>query len=312
VAGHRDVLAICVNWNGGEWLHRTVRSLLASSYRPLRLVVVDNDSTDGSFRNLPPGAEVVRMPDNSGYGGAINRIWQEVASGQRREPHYYLLLNNDVLVTEDMLSRLVEFATTRERVICGPKILDWSDPGRLDMAYGYLKWNHVLSRFVGKKAVDGPRWNMVRQVPLLQGSVLLLESSAVQEVGLFDEHYFMYHEEVDFLFRAGRLGYLAYYCPFATASHVGANSTRQTPLKKVFWTRRNTVYFMRKHRARPHQWARFVLTLTGSMIFNVAFLKLTRAATIVKGVYAGFCMPLEEELSQQVSRSNSGKPVSWE
>jgi GT2 family glycosyltransferase len=294
VAADGEVLAICVNWNGGEWLHRTVRSLLASRHRALRLVVVDNASTDGSAENLSPEAEIVQMPHNSGYGGAINRIWQEVISGQRPEPDYYLLLNNDVVVGEEMVGQLVEFACARPRTICGPKILDLREPERLDMAYGHLAWNHVLASFVGKRALDGPLWNVVQQVSLLQGSVLLLEASVVKEVGLFDERYFMYHEEVDFLFRAAQQGYNAYYCPFAVASHRGAYSTRYTPLKKVFWTRRNTVYFMRKHGAGFARWARFALTLTGSLILNVGILKWSRAATIVKGVYAGFRMPVPE------------------
>lgn len=292
MATDADVLAICVNWNGGDVLRPAVQALLESSYRPLRLVVVDNASTDRSLQSLGSDVETVRMAENRGYGAAINRIWREVLEGARKRPTYYLLLNNDVLVDPAMLARVVGFAAGKEPGIYGPKILQWRHRNQLDMAWGTLRWHHVLADFEGKQAIDGPRWNDPRQVELLQGSVLLLDARVVESVGLFDEQFFMYHEEVDFLYRAGRQGCRAFYCPFAVAYHWGAHSTETRPLQKVFWTRRNAVYFMRKHAPGIARWPYFLLTLAGSIGYNLVSLDWKRADAILSGAKAGFKMPV--------------------
>ncbi len=292
MAADADVLAICVNWNGNEVLGPAVEALLASTYRPLHVVVVDNASTDNSLQAVPPDAEIVRMEENRGYGAAINRIWQEVQSGCRPRPRYYLLLNNDVLVDPAMIARLAGFAAGKEPAVYGPKILQWHQPDRLDMAWGHLRWHHVLADFTGKQAADGPGWDVVRDVEVLQGSALLLDTSVVDSVGLFDEQFFMYHEEVDFLYRARLKGCRSYYCPFAKAFHWGAHSTRTRPLQKIYWTRRNAVYFLRKHRAGILRWPRFLATLAGSLGYNLLSLNWKRTRTIVSGVMAGFKMPV--------------------
>ncbi len=295
MANDADVLAICVNWNGGRVLRPAVDALLKSTYRPLDLVVVDNASTDGSLKELEGGIEILRMGENRGYGAAINRVWQEVLAGARKRPGYYLLLNNDVLVEPDMVTRLIGFAAGKQAGIYGPKILQWHQRDQLDMAWGTLRWHHVLARFEGKQAIDGPQWNDPREVELLQGSVLLVDTRVVESVGLFDEQFFMYHEEVDFLYRAGRRGYRAYYCPFARAYHWGAHGTESLPLKKIFWTRRNAVYFMRKHATGIVRWPYFLLTLAGSIGYNLLSLDFRRTRAIVSGASAGFKIPVTHE-----------------
>ena len=292
MAADADVLAICVNWNGKEVLGPTVQALFASTYNPLRLVVVDNASSDDSLQSVPAEADVVRIDENRGYGAAINHIWREVQSGKRPRPRYYLLLNNDVLVDREMIARLVGFAAGRNPAIYGPKILQWHQPDRLDMAWGCVTWDHVLADFKGKQALDGPDWNGVREVEVLQGSALLMDAAVVDSVGFFDEQFFMYHEEVDFLYRARLNGCLSYYCPLAQASHWGAHSTRGRPLQKTFWTRRNAVYFMRKHQAGMARWPYYWATLAGSIVYNLLSFDWGRTRAILSGVKAGFKMPV--------------------
>jgi N-acetylglucosaminyl-diphospho-decaprenol L-rhamnosyltransferase len=293
MAADARVLAICVNWNGRGVLGGALEALLGGDLIPSQTVVVDNASTDGSVDRLPAGVELIRLPQNVGYGAAINRIWEQTRTGARPAPDYYLLLNNDVFVTRETLRRLVAFAAGAGPGIYGPKILNRRDPQRLDMAWGALTWTHVLARFVGKGA-PGDRWTGPRRVELLQGSILLMDAVVVDAVGLFDERFFMYHEEVDYLYRAAGKGYAAYFCPDAEALHEGAHSTRGTPELKIYWTRRNTVYFLRKHRATAWRWFRFFVTLAASLGYNLVLLRWRRAATIVRGIRDGFAMGVEK------------------
>ena len=282
------VLAVVVNWNGREVLPQTLEALRASLHPHLEIVVVDNGSTDGSAAAVREPERLVALPENLGYGGALNRVLQAALDGSDaggpQPPGHFLLLNNDVLVEPETVTRLLELARAKGPGIYGPKVLLHGSPDRLDAAWGRITWSHVLCSFRGKGARDGPRFDRVRRVQLLLGCALLVHRRVFRDVGLFDERFFMYHEEVDFLFRAGRRGYPAYYCPAARVRHRRAHSTRSQPLRRVEWVRRNTVLFLRKHRAGAWAWGCWGKTLVLSLLYNLLLLRWRRVAVIWRGV----------------------------
>ncbi len=308
MADHGEVLAICVNWNGKAVLAQTLRSLLSSSYPKLRIVVVDNASTDESPQLVPSECELVRLKENKGYGGAINRVLEDDFDGRSVGPAHYLILNNDLLLDPDSVSSLVSCAEQHGPGIFGPKILQVEQPDRLDMAWGELTYSHVLASFRGKGAKDGPEWNMSRQVSLLQGSVLLISPQVLAAIGGFDEAFFMYHEEVDFEVRARAAGFPCYYCPAARVWHHSGHSTRQDPTRRVYWTRRNTVYFLRKSGVGPGRWAFFFATLILSILYNLATVRIGRARTIIQAIRAGFRMPVGAQKDDLVLKGAPAKP----
>jgi GT2 family glycosyltransferase len=280
------VLAICVNWNGRGVLRETVNSLLGSNYAGLDVLVVDNASTDDSITSLPGKVGVVRLETNLGYGGAINAVVRPLL--ETESASHFLLLNNDVILAEGAVSALIEYAKDKEPGVFGPRIVRFDAPGRLEAAWGKVSWSHVLARYYGKNAnKNRSQWERFRQVELLLGSVLLVHRQIFEKVGLFDENFFMYHEEVDFLFRTRRSGFPVYYCPKAEVIHHGAHSTRQQPLKKVYWIRRNAIHFLRKHQANGLQWTYFWTTLVLSLLFNALALRWSRLATIFRAVKEG-------------------------
>lgn len=285
------VVAIVVNWNGREVLPATLDALRSTLHPNLEIVVVDNGSTDGSADAVRDAARLVAVPENLGYAGALNKVLRALIPGREdgASPvaEYYLLLNNDILVEPETVSRLLEIAREKGPGVYGPKVLLQARPGRLDAAWGRITWSHVLSSFRGKGARDGGRYDRVRRVQLLLGCALLVHRRVFEDVGFFDEDYFMYHEEVDFLFRAGRRGYRSTYCPAARVHHRQAHSTRHDPLKRVFWVRRNTVLFLRKHRAGAWAWGCWGKSLVLSLVWNVVLLRRRRVATIWRGVVAG-------------------------
>ncbi|MBI4446814.1 MAG: glycosyltransferase family 2 protein [Acidobacteria bacterium] len=287
------VFVICINWNGRDVLGPALQSVLANDHPNTYLLVVDNGSTDNSLDEVPPGIEILSLPQNKGYAAAINRALESaVAVGEN--PDYFLIINNDICLSPTCISELAGLAEQAPPGVYGPKILNSSRPDRLDAAWGKITWSHVLARFYGKAAKDAPKWNIARKVPLLLGSALLIHRDVISEVGAMDESFFMYHEEVDFLYRCRKKGFSVYYCPTAVAWHRGAHSTRENPLQRVFWTRRNSVLFLRKHRAGPLQWLYFGLTLAGSLLFNIARLKWRKSSVIWQALRAGFTTPLAD------------------
>lgn len=284
------VLAVVVNWNGREVLPQTLEALGSTLHPHLEIVVVDNGSTDGSAAAVPEPVRLVPLQENLGYAGGLNRVLRPALEGGddpgAQPPDHFLLLNNDVLVEPETVTRLLELAREKGPGIYGPKVLLQGRPDRLDAAWGRITWSHVLCSFRGKGARDGPRFGRVRRVQLLLGCALLVHRRVFRDVGLFDERFFMYHEEVDFLFRAGRCGYPAYYCPAARVRHRRAHSTRRQPLRRVEWVRRNTVLFLRKHRAGVWAWGCWGKTLVLSLLYNLLLLRLRRVTAIWRGIGA--------------------------
>ena len=285
------VLAVVVNWNGREVLPQTLDALRSTLHSNLEIAVVDNGSTDGSAESVRDPVRLLVLDENRGYGAALNAVLGPALQGEKDAgeppPDYFLLLNNDILLEPGTVSRLLELAREKGPGIYGPKVLLQGNPDRLDAAWGRITWSHVLSSFRGKGARDGRRFDRVRRVQLLLGCALLVHRRVFQDVGLFDEQFFMYHEEVDFLFRAGRRGYPSYYCPAARVHHRQAHSTRDNPLQRVFWVRRNTVLFLRKHKAGAWAWGNWGKTLVLSLVWNALLLRRRRVSTIWRGVVAG-------------------------
>lgn len=298
------VVAIVVNWNGREVLPATLDALLATLHPHLEIVVVDNASTDGSADAASDPVRLAPLAKNLGYAGALNEVLRTLIPGREDgsspAADYFLLLNNDILVEPETVSRLLEIAREKGPGIYGPKVLLQGSPGRLDAAWGRITWSHVLSSFAGKGARDGGRYDRVRRVQLLLGCALLVHRQVFEDVGFFDEDYFMYHEEVDFLFRAGKRGYRSYYCPAARVHHRRAHSTRDNPLQRVFWVRRNTVLFLRKHRAGAWAWGCWGKSLVLSLVWNAVLLRWKRVAPIWRGVAAG----MRAEMSNRPGRGD--------
>lgn len=282
------VLAICVNWNGRAVLSETLDSLLGCAHPSLAILVVDNASTDGSVDQIPNEIEALRLDRNLGYAGAINAGLREGLL-RHRNVDCVLALNNDVTVDANMLGRLLECAKKRGPGIFGPQIRRADQPDRLDAAWGEVVWHHVLVRLLGKGApADDPRFHRPQAVDVLLGCALLISSEVIEKVGRFDERFFMYHEEVDYQLRARKAGFPVMYCPAARCLHRGAHSTRNAPLKRVYWVRRSTVQFFRKHRPGLLKWLKFWLTMALSTAFNIVTLRWRRLVAILRGVGSGF------------------------
>ncbi|HSR53401.1 MAG TPA: glycosyltransferase family 2 protein [Acidobacteriota bacterium] len=277
--------AVCVNYNGAEVLPVLLDCLRACSPPP-RLIVVDSASKDASAEDLGQDVEVVRLEENQGYAAALNAGIRQALSRPPRAD-YFLLLNNDLEFEPSAVAALVECACSREAWVAGPKVVDRQRPWLMDAAWGRLTYSHVLTRFEGKGR-EADDYRQTKSVDLLLGCALLVRRETFDRVGLFDPRYFMYHEEVDFLFRCKQAGLERLFCPRARFLHRGAYSTRRSPLRKVYWVRRNALYFMFKHQPGPAAWVRWAVTLAASLLFNLVTLRGRRLSAILRGVRDGF------------------------
>jgi N-acetylglucosaminyl-diphospho-decaprenol L-rhamnosyltransferase len=222
-----DVSVVIVTWNALPWLEQCLESV-----RGREIVVVDHGSTDGTLdfvRERYPEVRVIEQ-ENKGMGGG-NNAGMRAAGGR-----YFFLLNSDAWVVDDALDRLVAFADEHpEAAVVGPKLLNTDgtlqrsargEPTLWRLATEYL--------FIRKLAPRSKRLNplyrgdfghdRVEEVDWLFGPALLVRKEAADAVGLFDEDFFMFSEEVDWMTRFRRAGWTVVFFPDAEVVHVGGAS----------------------------------------------------------------------------------------
>jgi len=242
------VLAVVLNFNGGEDVLACLDSLAAQTHAPLDVLLIDNASTDGSLtavRSRHAGIEVIANPENSGYCRANNQGLDRAREGGHAAA---LLLNCDVVLEPDCVARLA--AALREDPstgVVGPKVL--FDPERdfIWCAGGIVDHRQNLNRLRGhwRPAVEFSEPASVDYVP---GCALMVRREVLESVGGLEEDYFAYLEDVEYCHRVKRAGFGVRYEPAARVYHrvSRASGDRYSALRK-YLNARNTVHFLRRH-----------------------------------------------------------------
>jgi GT2 family glycosyltransferase len=257
VPAHPLVYAVVLNWNGWRDTARCLASLRACSYPNLRVVVVDNGSTDGSPEHLAPmleapWGELVQAGRNLGFTGGANL---GLRLALERGAHYAFLLNNDATVAPDCITTLVQEAERRPEIgLVGPKIVWAGEPGRLWSAGMSVAWHRATIESHCHARDDG-RFDGCRVVQGLSGCALLAKRAVLERAGLLDERYFVYYEDLDWCLRARESGFRCLYVGAARASHVGsATSNRHTARSQSallnYYAARNFLLFVGTHAPR--------------------------------------------------------------
>jgi GT2 family glycosyltransferase len=218
-----DLASIVIpNWNGKRFLAGCLDSLKAQTYTNHEVVIVDNGSHDGSVEFLKehyPHVRLVTFAHNTGFSVAVNRGIIE-AQGQ-----FVALLNNDTVVDENWLSELVKAMNEHPEVSsAGCKMLGYDDRTLLDGAGDGYRRGGLPGR-IGHKERDTGRFDRWRYILGACGGAALYRHELFDEIGLFDEDYFAYLEDVDFGLRAQSAGYKCIYVPTAIVYHLGCGTT---------------------------------------------------------------------------------------
>lgn len=225
---HTSTPQACVvvpNWNGKEDLPACLDSLLQQS-APADIVVVENGSTDGSAALLAkdyPQITVLPQKKNLGFAGGVN-----VGIQYALENNYanIALFNNDAVAHKDWLKHLLQVFTDNQEVgIATCKLMD-SQKTHLDSTGDmYTTWGLPYPRGRGEPA--GAQYDTATEVFGASGGASLYRASLFEQIGLFDEKFFAYYEDVDVSFRAQLAGWKVRYVPKAIAYHqIGATSSK--------------------------------------------------------------------------------------
>ncbi|RYY15067.1 MAG: glycosyltransferase, partial [Cytophagaceae bacterium] len=251
---------VIVNYNVCYFLEQTLLSVRRAAAQLGELVevfVVDNNSADNSVamvRARFPEVILLENQDNPGFAKANNQALRR-ATGQ-----YQLLLNPDTLVAEDTFRRCCDFMDQHPRGGgLGVKMLDGqgrflpeSKRGLPTPAVAFYKIFGLArlfprSRTFGRYHLGFLDPDQPHEIEVLSGAFMLLRQAALREVGLLDEDYFMYGEDIDLSYRLVRGGWQNWYFPGTRILHYKGESTKRTSVNYVFVFYRAMVIFAQKH-----------------------------------------------------------------
>ena len=272
------ITIIVLSWNGRECTVRCLESLERAQLDGASVLVVDNGSTDGSvdaIRQKFPAMRLLPLPENLGYA-AGNNAGVRVALESGADA--VLLLNNDTEVSPDFLEPLIQVLNIHgDAAAVSSAIMRIDVPEVLQEAYFEIYFGFGIIRRRGVNALPGEGYDAVRRVDAAIGCSLLMRSDALRRVGLLDESYFAYHEEVDWCWRARKAGWQIFYQPYSRVWHHFSKSTGATrPRATRRWNRsrpgelanplpvpwnpvrtylgaRNSVRFIRRHASLPRK-----------------------------------------------------------
>ena len=253
---------VVVSYRSSDELHNFLTSLSKSKVIPGEIIVVDNSpekSDIPSVTGLPP-VSVIHRSDNPGYGTAAN---VGVAS-LTNSCEWVVVCNPDIVVDPDTLGTLMELAASRARAgSLGPAITNEDGSlypsaralPTLGVGIGHALLGIVWPSNPWTRAYRGDyRSATTRLSGWLSGSFLLINRKAFQNVGGFDEGYFMFFEDVDLGARLGQAGYENVYVPAAQATHLGGRSTKKNHQAMISAHHHSAMRFISKRYPGPLWW----------------------------------------------------------
>lgn len=263
------VLTIILNYRTPEMTLRSAEAALREMQQlPGEVLVIDNGSGDGSYDVIHDGAKargwlessrfrLLQSPRNGGFGAGMN-FGMQAGLSDGSAPDYYYLLNSDAFVEPEAIRHLRDFLqTTPKAGMVGsfvrgvdgtPHATAFRFPsiaGEFEGAARTGVFSRLLKNFIVAREI--PRTEI--QVDWTAGASLMIRRQLIQEIGGFDETFFLYFEETDLCRRAAKAGWQTHYLPLSEVAHVGSASTgmKQWARAPSYWFDSHLHYFVKNH-----------------------------------------------------------------
>ena len=256
-----DVTVSIINWNTKDELSECLKSVLAQEGVEFEVFVVDNASSDGSAGfvrdDYGPGVALIENSANLGFGAAHNQVIRE-SSGR-----YVLLFNPDCRFLEtDALAKMVDYLDRDSDVgMLGPKILNPDGtlqysarrlPNMVAAVFRHTIFGRLFphNKFVREYLMTDWAHDQVTDIDWLSGAALMIRRETIDRIGLIDERFFMYCEDVDWCRRAHSAGWRVVYFPMASVSHRIGAASDQNPVSMIRQHHRSMLRYFLKYEGR--------------------------------------------------------------
>lgn len=222
------ISVVIVNWNGKKFLKECLSSLIVQDYKNIEIILVDNNSKDGSVEYIKknfPKTKIIVNKGNLGFAEG-NNVGYKYATGD-----YILFLNNDTKVTNNFISELVKVLEGDKKIGgAQSKILLMDDPTRLDSVGAFLTNTGFLYHY-GIEKKDSLKYNRQIDIYSAKGACMIFKREVLEKIKvdeeIFDSRYFAYFEETDMCHRVWLSGYRIVFAPKSVIYHkMGGTSAK--------------------------------------------------------------------------------------
>lgn len=238
---------VTINYKNPQDTLETLDSLKNLRYDNFKIFLVDNESSGETKKVLEQkrkeiAFDLLTSAKNLGFAGGNNLGIKEAL---KQNCQYILLLNNDVTVKPNFLSRLVAVAQQDDQVgILGPRINYFAEKSRIWFNGGLVNWLYTKGthRDLDKKEKDVPEDKEPRASSYITGCAMLVRAKLFFELGFLNEDFFMYHEDLDFCLRAGERGHKIIFVPQAKIYHKISRTTQPGSSTYIYYHVRNGLF----------------------------------------------------------------------
>jgi len=282
-----NVTIVIPNYNGKKFVENCLDSLRKQNKTDFKIILVDNNSTDGSRELVQqnyPEVEVLALSSNTGFCGAVN------AGIRGSKSKYVILLNNDTEVEPDFVMELEKAMDRHPRAFsCAAKLLQFDQRDLIDDAGNYYNafgWAYAL----GKGKAD-ERYKQERKIFSSCAGAAIYRRDVLEQIGLFDEEHFAYLEDTDIGYRAQIEGYENWFIPSARVYHIGSATSGSTYNQfKIRHSSRNNIYMIAKNMPIAQLILNLPLLIVGFAIKIIFFIMKGFGREYLAGIKNGFLL----------------------
>lgn len=261
-----DISIVIVSWNTLSLLRDCLRSIYEETTKhSFEIFVVDNHSPDGSAEMVThefPEVKLIANDQNKGFAPANNQALEQA------EGTYVMLLNPDTLVKAGAIDKMIGYAEQHKDQKLGIltcKLLNGDGSLQRSVNRFYSFWrsfveNRFFASLFGKLGIRSnffmSYWehDTIREIDWAFGAVMLFHRDLMEEIGILDERFYIYAEEVDYYMRAKKAGYKSVFLPAIEIVHYGSSSARQRRSAMFIQNYKSFYLFLRKHYGRFSYW----------------------------------------------------------
>ncbi len=265
-----DISFVIVSWNARQHLLNCLNSLSNPSGCTQEIIVVDNGSTDGSIELVEtqfPEVKLIKNKENLGFARA-NNIGIRASKGR-----YVCLINSDAIVLNNCIGGLMKFMDENSSVgMAGPKILNPNKTIQYSCRHFPSVWNNLCQavglNYIFPKSAFFSDWFMsywshdsIRSVDVLSGCFWMVRKEALVDIGLLDERFFIYGEDIDWCKRFHKAGWDVVFYPGAEAIHFGGASSGNAPIRFYLEMQKSDLHYWRKHHGKLGETSYLIIIL---------------------------------------------------
>lgn len=294
------VSIIMPNFNGGDFVIKAIESILNLDYPDDRfeLVIIDNGSSDNSRQDIKREftsrfnsnkLRLIGLDSNVGAPAALNTG----INNANKDYDYILKLDNDIILERNSLIELVRCGESSSLIgMIGGKVFYFSDKRRLHLIGSRLSPFYGGALGIGKYKLDNNQYNKNLELDGVNGCMMLVKRELIDRVGLMDEKYFLYFDDIDWGLRAMRSGFKSVYCHNAVAYHNTSLPHKRFQNKNwLYYAIYNSFYFMKKNYSGFNRFIFFIATnmrilyyILGVLVNNNIF----RQKELLKTIFSAY------------------------